>query len=166
MGIRVDNVYTYQHKEGEIAIYVGRQSSAHKAPETAIKMTELANDNVMAGEKDRDAVIAMYEVQLEQKLGDVRSQVFRSINAIAELAKASEVVLLCFCYPKGCHANVIADKVMEIVSLNPRAIEEEHALEAAERYGAIESEVDHSIGIDTLLGGDECSEDSSDSLEE
>ena len=98
MGIVIVNRRSYQ---GE-GYYVGRPSV-------------LGNPFPMKSEKDRDEVCEKYRVWL---WGEIKKKdlVFDELNKLAgEFKEKGELVLICWCAPKRCHAEVIRSAVLWMV---------------------------------------------------
>lgn len=96
MSIKVGNIRTHK-KDGSIAIKVDRSSV-------------LGNPFYMADESKRDAVCDKYETYFKKKIEDGLDVAFiNEVNRINELSQEHDVTLLCWCYPKRCHAETIAD---------------------------------------------------------
>lgn len=88
-------------KRGGKGVYVGRP-------------TALGNPYVLASEEKREQVIAQYAAWLEDRLqqGDVRVQA--ELNRLYQKAlKEGWLELTCWCAPRRCHAEVIAQKLRE-----------------------------------------------------
>ena len=93
MAIRVVNVKSYNRKEGEVLVKVGRPSP-------------LGNPFYMAHEGMRDEVCEKYESWFAEKV--VNSPAVRAeLHRILLLARQGDVALGCFCAPRRCHAETI-----------------------------------------------------------
>lgn len=144
MSVRVDNYKTWTAKEGETAVYVGRPNPNVVG---VVNMPALGNKYHMTGENDRALVISMYRVWLERAV-DEEKDVRDAMLTLIEMAKRGPIVLLCWCHPKACHADIIAAMVKQAIGIDTQMIqsmEEDRAMERAELYGAIDEEVDQQI---------------------
>ena len=97
--IRVDNIRTYKPDPNEISIKVDRS-------------TLLGNPYYMNDESERDKVCDKYAVYLAESY-DTRAEIASEINCIADILTRSDVVLLCWCYPKRCHSEEIIKLIKE-----------------------------------------------------
>ena len=79
-------------RDGASGWYVGRPSA-------------LGNPFTMRTEADRDRVIGQYREWLAHKIADRDAAVMNELNA---MLKHEEITLVCWCAPKRCHADVIA----------------------------------------------------------
>lgn len=91
--IKVRNIRTFT-QDGSVSILVDRSSL-------------LGNPFHMINESERDYVCDRYKQYFERRVhaGDRRFR--EELSRIAEIAKESDVTLLCWCYPKRCHAETI-----------------------------------------------------------
>jgi len=88
-----------QHKinlqPNEVAIYIGRPSS-------------LGNPFKIGKDGTREEVIAKYENYLYNCIKDKNNSVYRKLKELKQLYDAGkDLVLVCWCWPKRCHAEVI-----------------------------------------------------------
>lgn len=72
---------------------------------------------------DRHTVINMYAVWLQEQVDENNTKVIDALNKITEAHKTGNIVLVCWCYPERCHADVIRDMIMKMCSLDTSAIE-------------------------------------------
>lgn len=92
--ILVGHVRKDEGGEGATRIYCGRPSP-------------LGNPFVMRSEEDRLLVIEKYDEWLTEAIRERNREVCDSLNYIYKKAKEGVVVLLCHCWPKACHCDVI-----------------------------------------------------------
>ena len=62
---------------------------------------------------DREQVIEKYRVWLRgewKKDGKVKQELIR----LAKLSKEGDLILICWCYPKACHGDVLKDAIEKI----------------------------------------------------
>lgn len=72
----------------------------------------LGNPYVINKDGMRAAVIRKYRKWLDTQIADRNPEVLEALRIIAQQHKDGRtVVLLCFCYPKACHGNVVKDTV-------------------------------------------------------
>lgn len=103
MGIRVINKHWAPREEQARAFYVGRGSP-------------LGNPNAVKphGPHTREEAILLYEQHLREHVRKRTPSVVRELNRIYAHAKANEeTLLLCFCAPHACHADVIKRLIEE-----------------------------------------------------
>ena len=90
MAIKIGNIRTFK-PDGSIAIKVDRTSP-------------LGNPFYMCNESVRDYVCARYEEYFNAPHPIIFND---ELNRIVELARTNDITLLCWCYPKRCHAETI-----------------------------------------------------------
>ena len=95
MAIRIGNIRTYKPKTNEIAIKVDRSNKI------------LGNKFIMRNESQRDKVCDQYDIWIHNEIKNNNTDVINSLLNIKELAQNNDVVLLCWCAPKRCHAETI-----------------------------------------------------------
>lgn len=84
-----------QHK-----VYVGRPSS-------------LGNPFSIGPDGDRQEVIAKYVEWLDIQMADPASPAARKFTSLVRLVKRNgSLVLLCWCHPEACHADVLRDRLL------------------------------------------------------
>ena len=96
MSIKIGNIRTFV-PDGNIVIRVDRTSV-------------LGNPYVMPDETYRDTVCDWYEdyfYETVNSLSDKEQSFKNALNHIIDDAKNNDVTLLCWCYPKRCHAETI-----------------------------------------------------------
>ena len=94
MAIKIGNIRTFK-PDGSIAIKVDRTSP-------------LGNPYRMSSEIYRDAVCIKYDFMIYTKIKDKQDISFiHELNRIVELARTNDITLLCWCYPRRCHAETI-----------------------------------------------------------
>ena len=85
--------------QGLGGVYVGRP-------------TPLGNPFRLLREEDRDQVVARYAVWLEEELRQGNPAVTRALEELyRRLKRQGALTLLCFCAPRRCHAEVIAERL-------------------------------------------------------
>ena len=97
--IRVDNIRTYKPGANEISIKVDRS-------------TPLGNPYYMNDENERDKVCDKYAAYLTASY-NTKTDIADELNRITDALNHSDVVLLCWCYPKRCHAEEIIKLIKE-----------------------------------------------------
>ena len=101
--ISVDNVRTYKKIPGEFSFYVAREMKNHKASPLG---------NPFRLQDHGKAAFQMYRVWLQQQI-KLQERVYNELIQIANLhLKGEKIVLLCWCYPNMCHANIIKNAVI------------------------------------------------------
>lgn len=58
---------------------------------------------------ERDKVIDLYRNWLYRKIEQVDPEIIEELERLYEIAVKGDLVLLCWCAPKRCHAEVIRD---------------------------------------------------------
>lgn len=90
-------VHLGNKKLGDEGEYIGRPSP-------------LGNPFPARTEEDRDDAIEKYQVWFFQKIDEGDERVVRELEKLLELARRPDgVVLLCWCYPKRCHGEIIKE---------------------------------------------------------
>ena len=92
MAIKIGNIRTFK-PDGSITIKVDRSSP-------------LGNPFYMCNESVRDYVCDRYEAYFNNAYSNT-ANIDTELNRIVELAKTNDITLLCWCYPKRCHAETI-----------------------------------------------------------
>ena len=83
--------------QGLGGVYVGRP-------------TPLGNPFRLLREEDRDQVVARYAAWLEEELHRGNREVARALEELYQrLKRRGDITLLCFCAPRRCHGEVIAE---------------------------------------------------------
>jgi hypothetical protein len=86
-------------------VYVGRSNARR-----GLKGSPLANPFILKDESDRSLVLARYRVWLDERILARASEVTDEMDRLRATAnRHGELVLLCWCAPKGCHAEAIAE---------------------------------------------------------
>lgn len=76
----------------------------------------LGNPFVIGRDGGRDEVIRLYEAWLDERLADSASPQTRMIKELrAILRHEGSITLICWCAPERCHAEVIRDRLLEVV---------------------------------------------------
>lgn len=92
------------HQEGYTNIYVGRPSSYRI--EYGLNGSKLGNPFVMPTESQRKTVCEMYETYFYGLLTHKKTK--EALERLRErYNKGENFALLCFCYPRQCHAQTI-----------------------------------------------------------
>lgn len=93
--IKVGNIRTFTGDDGSLGIRVDRKSA-------------LGNPYFMKSEDERDRVCDQYERWFTFTTGKFGNPVvLEELYRILNIAKEHDVTLLCWCYPKRCHAETI-----------------------------------------------------------
>lgn len=95
-----------QRPDGGVSVYVGRPSP-------------LGNHYSLArgaSEEQRAEVIARYAVWLDSKLADQSTDQAFQFGQLLEIARRRPLQLVCWCAPKACHADVIAERLRASLS--------------------------------------------------
>ncbi len=100
--VRVVNM---REPRGDHDYYIGRPSM-------------LGNPFVIGKDGERESVICMYRSFLEGRLvGDVNGTIAEMIRKlVAEVREGHTVTLRCYCAPRPCHGDVIAEVVLRLAS--------------------------------------------------
>lgn len=99
----------------ECTHYCGRPTSYR--PKHGVNLSVLGNPYVMKHESERDDVVERYAHHLERSLhpddnSDMSLEIKDAIGQIIQYAlHEGDVKLGCFCHPKACHCDVIAETV-------------------------------------------------------
>lgn len=110
----VGHVFKKESHIGKL-IYVGRKSSADKISSDTLDLSVLGNSFYMPNESKRNEVCDMYkQYMLEQFLEN--KQFAQALNTIHDLHETyGDVTLLCWCWPKRCHAGEIVAFINRII---------------------------------------------------
>ncbi len=74
--------------------------------------TPLGNPFRLESEEQREEVVARYATWLEEQLRQGNREVARALGGLyRKLKREGTLTLLCFCAPKRCHAEVIAERL-------------------------------------------------------
>jgi hypothetical protein len=102
MGEKTDNklrITIARKGQGLRGVYVGRP-------------TPLGNPFRLKGEDQREEVVARYATWLEEQLRQGNREVAWVLGELyRRLKRQGTLTLLCFCAPKKCHAEVIAERL-------------------------------------------------------
>lgn len=95
-------------KEGiKYDFYVGRKNKTY-----SLNQSPLASPFVVKRESERDSCLEQYSLWLDEELEEIMSDVVTELYDILQFLKEKgEVTLACFCSPKRCHCEVIAQKL-------------------------------------------------------
>lgn len=108
MPVRVANIRKHLRTPGEIRIYVGRPAQDYPGSPLA---------NPWKIERDRGETLVRYREWLREALKDTQSPQAQEILRMGQLVAAgADVVLLCWCAPAGCHADVICEAVDRVAN--------------------------------------------------
>jgi len=99
MRVDIKNKKTYSGP----GVYVGRPSA-------------LSNPFKIGRDGTRDEVIAKYAVWLDERLREDCAAKTAFNDLLETLRLFEEVTLICWCAPKRCHAEVIRDKLFEVLN--------------------------------------------------
>jgi len=99
--IEVVNRHTWK-LDGRANVYVGRGNP-------------LGNPEHLKNEADRDANLARYEIWLRRAWVE-RADVRRELLRLAEIAKREDLVLVCSCKPRRCHADFIKHAIERLIA--------------------------------------------------
>lgn len=100
-------------RKGKAGEYIGRAM-----PRQGLKGSPLGNPFILRKGDSRDEVL----IQYSQYLNNILSQGRKGLNAsgqtvsdeierLTELARAGDLVLLCWCAPQGCHGDIIKEVI-------------------------------------------------------
>lgn len=158
MAIRVEHVNAWLPRSNETAFYVGRPNN--HVPDGVIKLCELGNPYPITDKADRKVIIEMFKVMLNDAVIH-NDKVKAALTVIQDAHKTNDVVLLCWCHPEPCHAEVIRDIILQIEGLDTAAIqimEDEKKLETAIFQGALDDVVDDIVEseIEENMNQEEC----------
>jgi hypothetical protein len=95
--IRIGNV-----KLGDKGVYIGRACFGYPT-------SPLQNPFRLSNPKMRAGVIRQYRTHIMDRIAKGDQSVISEIERIANLAKAGDVTLLCWCAPMACHGDVIRE---------------------------------------------------------
>lgn len=77
----------------------------------------LANPYKICASLSRKQCLALYRADFEKDMR-AKGPMFQECQRIAALmAQGKDVVLLCWCKPAACHGDIIAEQIMEMVSV-------------------------------------------------
>lgn len=89
---------------GQDKIYIGRGGKGKKG-------SPLANPYQIGADGSREEVFALYKDWLVRQVDLGNVGVVEELERIANLAKDSNVKLVCFCSPKPCHGEIIKEMI-------------------------------------------------------
>ncbi|WBQ32474.1 hypothetical protein [Erwinia phage Kuerle] len=76
----------------------------------------MGNPFVVHGDQDREQAIAGYRNWLTKCIDMQEPSIIAELNRLAyKLIDEKELTLICFCAPKACHGNVIADVLRKVL---------------------------------------------------
>lgn len=96
-------------KKGEFYThYVGRKNKTYLLEES-----KLANPFTIKKELEREQAITDYMFWLEEALDDPMGDAFEELESLVDyLLENKSLTLACFCKPKPCHAEVLAERIV------------------------------------------------------
>ena len=101
------------------AILVLNKRSAGSRGEYVGRPSPLGNPFKLKRELDRDAVIALYEIWLRERIADRDKKVCDELNRLYLIARDTGLLeLVCWCAPKHCHADVIRKVLLKALKRN------------------------------------------------
>lgn len=108
--IAIANIRTYRPGSSPDAYeyYAGR-------PMSSLAAFPLANPFKLSPGESRESCLAKYRTWLENSPS--RSPQQRELQRLAAIAREQEIVLLCWCAPELCHAEVIREQIERITGL-------------------------------------------------
>ena len=68
--------------------------------------------------QSREEAILNYEKYLNEKIAEKDNDICNELNRIYKLALKGDVNLLCYCFPKPCHGNIIRNIIESRIILN------------------------------------------------
>ena len=112
MSIRVANIWKLHRVEGETRVYVGRACRGYE--ESALANPFRSKD--LPGGKEE--AISLYREWLAEKTSRKSPQSTEILDLARRSGNGEHIVLMCWCHPAACHANVIIEKVAEFAHQN------------------------------------------------
>lgn len=121
--ITVGNIRSFI-KDGKVempphAVYVGREVKRYGLPPSDLAnpfpigkptprvMQYSAHLEYVAGQITRAASILLYQAWLDDEMMETYSVAKKELQRLRALAANGDLLLLCWCHPKPCHADVI-----------------------------------------------------------
>lgn len=98
--ITIINLHKRKLQPGEV--YIGR---SHRF--TQLEPSPLANPFTLSDESKRPKVLEQYTRWLDERLMSPESAQSIELARLVDLAKAGDLVLACWCFPSGCHGDVV-----------------------------------------------------------
>ena len=112
--INIGSIYRPETHIGKL-LFIGRKSSFKKAPTSSYDLSILGNPFPMEGKEDRDNSCDKYRLWIKEQYEN-DPQIQKVINKLAKCySSEKQYTLLCFCYPKRCHANEIINLILSII---------------------------------------------------
>jgi len=99
-------VNKYKHKPTKNDIYIGRGSILGN-PFSYLKGTK-----ALYIVESREIAIEKYEIWLRDKIKNKDIEICKMLNEIWLKAKKEDINLICYCFPKLCHGDIIK-KIIE-----------------------------------------------------
>ncbi len=90
-------------------VYVGRRNRR-----LGLSHSPLANPYSIGPHGTREQVIDKYRVWLRERLSQRprRGTIHLTVSGLVERARKERITLVCWCWPKACHAEVIRDLIV------------------------------------------------------
>lgn len=106
MPVRVANIWKHLRTETETRVYIGRACRGYAQSPLA---------NPWKVEEKRGETLARYRDWLREALKDPTSPQAREVFRLGQLVAAGEdLVLLCWCAPRSCHGDLVAEVVAKV----------------------------------------------------
>ncbi len=97
----------------ELNIFIGNKKFGCTKGEYVGRPSPLGNPFPLLSEEERDIVIEKYKSWIETKINQGDEKILRELLRLRDLALRPEgVILLCWCAPQRCHAEVIRDMIL------------------------------------------------------
>ena len=112
MAINVVN--KYKHIATDNDVYIGRGSKLGN-PFTHITDKQTLAQFIVP---DRDTAVNNCEDYLRSEIAAKNKSICNELNRIYKMAKTGNVNLVCFCYPKTCHGDIIKKIIEEQLTKN------------------------------------------------
>jgi hypothetical protein len=91
-----------------------KNQSRWKGPGTYVgRPAGLGNPFQIGRDGGRAEVIAKYRVWLEERMNSRNPASLMFVGLFDELCEKNELILVCWCSPKSCHAEVIKDLLLQ-----------------------------------------------------
>ena len=132
--IRIANARDYL-KDGKLtlpenAVYVGRRVNRYRLKPSPLgspwkvgelyvyggfkpyRMFDGREVAVPRGRLTREDVVSLTRLSLQQSIGTKEQSVLDELTRLRALAEEGPLTLICWCFPKPCHANVIREYLL------------------------------------------------------
>lgn len=108
MPVRVANIWKHLRSTTETRVYIGRACRGYLQSPLA---------NPWKVEQDRGETLDRYRDWLREMLTNSTSPQAREILRLGQLvADGEDLVLLCWCAPKNCHGDLVAEVVQKVAA--------------------------------------------------